>query len=169
MPPAAELTSGWRGNCGEALRGMGRVGTLAHGKQSAYLYQGAHARFTKFKTKLVFTFGIYLFVWRHQVASWLRDDFKAPLDPGHQVLSMFIPIYSLIVLWRFLQTIKATQLQTGMVSAISPARAFWWSSLWFSAGPYTNGQLNALATFAQGKASPTLAAPGPMAPLQARS
>ena len=75
-------------------------------------------RLTKFKTKLIFTLGIYLFVWRHQVATWLRDDFKAPLDPGREVLSMFIPIYGLVVLWRFLQTIKATQLQAGMSSVI---------------------------------------------------
>lgn len=111
-------------------------------------------RLTKFKTKLIFTLGIYLFVWRHQVASWLRDDFKAPLDPVREVISMFIPIYGLVVLWRFLQTIKATQLQTGMASVISPGRAFWWSSLWFSGGPYMNGQLNALDNFAKGKASP---------------
>jgi hypothetical protein len=115
-------------------------------------------RLTKFKTKQFFTLGIYFFVWRHQVSSWLRDDFKVTLDPGHEVLSMFIPIYGLIVFWRFLQTIKATQLQTGMASAISPGRAFWWSSLWFNGGPYMNGHLNALDTFAKGKASPTGAA-----------
>lgn len=116
-------------------------------------------RFTKFKTKLVFTFGVYSFVWRHQVAAWLRDDFTAALDPGQQVVSMFIPFYGLLVLWRFLQTIQATQRQAGMGSVISPARAFWWSSLWFGAGPYINGQLNALDAFAQGKAGAAAAAP----------
>ena len=110
-------------------------------------------RLTKFKTKQFFTGGIYYLVWRHQVASWLRDDFKAPLDPGREVWSMFIPIYGLIVTWSFLQTIKATQLQMGMASVISPARAFWWSSLWFSGGPYINHHLNALDTFTKGRAS----------------
>lgn len=124
-------------------------------------------RLTKFKTKLIFTLGIYLFVWRHQVASWLRDDFKAPLDPGHEVLSMFIPIYGLIVLWRFLQTIKATQLQAGMASVLSPGRAFWWSSLWFSGGPYMNRQLNALDNFAKGKASLAVTSPSSVNPLPA--
>jgi hypothetical protein len=101
-------------------------------------------RLTKFKTKQFFTLGIYFFVWRHQVATWLRDDFQAPLDPGHEVISMFIPIYGLVVLWGFLKAVKATQLQVGMGQTLSPGRAFWWSSLWFNAGPYINGQLNAL-------------------------
>jgi hypothetical protein len=119
-------------------------------------YEGAHVRLTKFKTKQFFTLGIYFFVWRHQVATWLRDDFQAPLDPAHEVISMFIPIYGLVVLWGFLKTVKATQLQVGMGQTLSPGRAFWWSSLWFNAGPYINGQLNALDSFAKGKA----AAPG---------
>jgi hypothetical protein len=110
-------------------------------------------RFTKFKTKLIFTLGIYLFVWRHQVATWLRDDFRAPLDPGHEVLTMFIPIYGLVAWWRFFKTIQATQKQMGMAYAISPARAFWWSSMWFDAGPYVNKHLNALDAFARGRAS----------------
>jgi len=110
-------------------------------------------RFTKFKTKAIFTLGIYMFVWRHQVATWLRDDFGAPLSPGREVWSAFIPIYGLIVWWRFLKTIKATQQQVGMTSTASPGRAFWWSSLWFGAGPYINKHLNALDTFAKGRSA----------------
>jgi len=63
-------------------------------------------------------------------------------------------------LWRFLQTIEATQLQARIASAISPARAFWWSSPWFSGGPYINRHLNGLDNFAKGKASPAGTAPG---------
>ena len=110
-------------------------------------------RFTKFKTKAIFTLGIYVFVWRHQVATWLRDDFGAPLSPGREVGSAFIPIYGLTVWWRFLKTIRATQQQVGMTSTVSPGRAFWWSSLWFGAGPYINKHLNALDAFARGRAS----------------
>jgi hypothetical protein len=110
-------------------------------------------RFTKFKTKLVFTLGIYAFVWRHQVATWLRDDFRAPLNPGSEVGSMFVPVYCLIKWWRFLKTIKATQQQMGATPVVSPGRAFWWSSMWFSAGPYINRHLNALDTFARGRAA----------------
>ena len=118
-------------------------------------------RFTKFKTKQFFTLGIYFFVWRHQVATWLRDDFQAPLEPGHEVISMFIPIYGLVVLWGFLKTVKATQQQAGMGQTLSPGRAFWWSPLWFNAGPYINGQLNALDSFARGKAAAEGALPTP--------
>ena len=78
-------------------------------------------RLTKFKTKLIFTLGIYLFVWRHQVATWLRDDFKAPLDPGREVLSMFIPIYGLVVLWRFLQTMADRLLDLGVTRVLIAA------------------------------------------------
>jgi len=52
-----------------------------------------------------------------------------------------------------LKTVKATQLQAGIGQTLSPARAFWWSSLWFNAGPYINGQLNALDSFARAKAA----------------
>jgi hypothetical protein len=110
-------------------------------------------RFTKFKTKAIFTLGIYMFVWRHQVATWLRDDFGAPLNAGSEVGAMFVPVYGLVKWWRLLKTIKATQQQAGMTSVVSPGRAFWWSSMWFSAGPYINRHLNALDTSARGKAS----------------
>ncbi len=74
---------------------------------------------------------------------------------------MFIPIYGLVVLWGFLKTVKATQQQAGMGQTLSPGRAFWWSSLWFNAGPYINGQLNALDSFARGKAAAAGALPAP--------
>jgi len=102
-------------------------------------------KFSKFKTKTILTLGIYLFVWRSHVAAWLRDEFQAPLNPGAEVVSLFIPIYGLIVWWRFLNTIRATELAAGITEVLSPARAFWWSSLWFCAGPYVNKHLNALA------------------------
>jgi hypothetical protein len=53
----------------------------------------------------------------------------------------------------FLKTVKATQLQVGMGQTLSPGRAFWWWSLWFNSGPHINGQLNALESFAKGKAA----------------
>lgn len=112
-------------------------------------------RFTKFKTKAFFSLGIYLFLWRYQVATWLRDDFGSQIDPGHEVISMFIPIYGWIAWWRFFKTISATQQHSGMTTAMSPGRAFWWSSMWFNAGPYSNKHLNALDTFAKGRASAT--------------
>lgn len=108
---------------------------------------------TKFKTKAFFTFSVYLFVWRHQVATWLRDEYGAPLDPQHEVLSMFIPIYSWIAWWNFLHVVQATQREAGVTTTLSPKRAFWWSSLWFNAGPYMNRQLNALRTYSSGKAA----------------
>ena len=45
-------------------------------------------RYSKFKTKAIFTFGIYLFVWRHQVATWLRDDFGALKRPRFRAALM---------------------------------------------------------------------------------
>lgn len=101
-------------------------------------------RFSKFKTKAFFTGGIYVFVWRYQVATWLRDGFGAPVSPGLVVGSSFVPIYGLIVWWRLLTVLKTVQQQAGLPSVVSPGRAFWWSSLWFAAGPYLNRHLNTL-------------------------
>jgi hypothetical protein len=75
---------------------------------------------------------------------------------------MFIPFYGLIVFWRFLRTIRTTQLQTRTASAISPVPAFWWSCLWFKGGPYINGHLKAVDNLRkrQGKGSAAGAAFG---------
>jgi hypothetical protein len=107
--------------------------------------------FSKFKTKLIFSLGIYALVWRYKAAKWLRDDFGAPLSPGGEVGGQFVPIYNIFVWWRFLVTIKKTELKAGVAKVVSPARAFWWSSLWFGAGPYLNRHLNALAETKSGK------------------
>jgi hypothetical protein len=108
-----------------------------------------------FKTKLVFTFGVYYFVWRHAVAKGLRDDFGVEINPGKQVWASFIPVYGAIVNWRFLKALKAT-IDTVVVLPVgsqrfSPARAFWWSSIWFAAGPYVNRHINTLYAFQGGR------------------
>lgn len=36
---------------------------------------------------------------------------------------------------------------------LSPGRAFWWSWIWFGAGPYVNRHLNALAATTPAKPS----------------
>lgn len=101
--------------------------------------------YSKFKTKTIFTLGIYQFVWRHHVATLLRDNYGAQLKPGTEVGSMFVPIWGLFVFWHFLTTIRDTQRAAGLTHVLSAGRAFWWSSLWFGAGPYVNRHLNLLA------------------------
>jgi hypothetical protein len=115
-------------------------------------------RYKGFKRKMVFTFGVYFLCWRYSVACGLRDDFGVRIDPGHEVLLGFVPVYGAIRWWRFLGELRAAQQRIGMAEVISPARAFWWSSLWFGGGPYINRHVNALYIFKQCRsaaASPT--------------
>jgi hypothetical protein len=108
-------------------------------------------RYTKFKTKLVFTLGIYFLVWRYKVARGLRDDFGVAIDPAKELWLGFIPIYGAIRWWRFLKQLQALQQRIGMPVVVSPARAFWLSSWWFASGPYLNKHLNALYVFQAGR------------------
>jgi hypothetical protein len=108
-----------------------------------------------FKTKAVFTLGIFYLVWRYKIAKGLKEDFGMDVEPGRQVWASFIPVYGAIVWWQFLKEFRTTIERVGMAAPIgsqkfSPARAFWWSSIWFGAGPYVNRHLNALYTYQAG-------------------
>jgi hypothetical protein len=116
-------------------------------------------RYCKFKTKLVFTLGIYYLVWRFKTARDLRDDFHLPLDPVKEFWLGFVPVYNTIRWWRILTQIRDLQARLGMAAPLSRARAFWLSSLWFAAGPYMNRHLNALYTFRDGQAAGFVASP----------
>lgn len=116
-------------------------------------------RFTGFKTKAFFTLGIYVWVWHSQVVRWLRDEIGSPVT-GQETWRLFIPGYNLVVWWRYFGWIRQAELLTMGVAEhargakpLSVGRAFWWSSLWFSAGPYTNRHLNAIDAFHRGAAS----------------
>jgi len=116
-------------------------------------------KYRKFKTKLVFTLGIYYLVWRWQFTKWLRDDFNLALDPKKEFWLGFVPVYGGIRWWRILTQLRDLQARLGMPAPLSRARAFWLSSLWFAAGPYVNRHLNALYTFQQGQAAGALTTP----------
>ena len=116
-------------------------------------------RFTGFKTKAFFTLGIYAWVWHARVVTWLKEEFDAPIT-GQETWRMFIPIYNLVVWWRYLCAIR--EIEVGTLAAadmsrgakpLSVGRAFFWSSMWFSAGPYVNRHLNALDAFKRGQVS----------------
>lgn len=116
-------------------------------------------RFTGFKTKAFFTFGIYVWVWHSRVVRWLKDEFDAPIT-GQETWRLFIPIYNLVVWWQYLAAIR--QVEMGTLAAgdfsrggkpLSVGRAFFWSSMWFSGGPYVNRHLNALDAFKRGQIS----------------
>ena len=70
-------------------------------------------KFTKFKTKVIFTLGIYFLVWRHALVKALRDDFGVPLEPGKELLLAFVPIVNIIRWWAILNEIKAVGERTG--------------------------------------------------------
>jgi hypothetical protein len=118
-------------------------------------------KYTKFKTKLTFTLGIYFLVWRYSIACGLRDDFGVQIDPGRELLLGLIPIYGAMRWWWFLKEVRATQQRVGMPMTISPGRAFWISSFWFGAGPYINRHINALYVFQAGRAAGAASTPIP--------
>jgi hypothetical protein len=117
-------------------------------------------RYTKFKTKVIFTAGIYVLVWHHKVAKWLRDELYVPVT-GQETWRLFIPIYNWVVWWRYLTIIRQTEISTfgpadiarGM-KPLSVWRACFWSGFWFYGGPYVNRHLNALDAFRRGLAAP---------------
>jgi hypothetical protein len=114
-------------------------------------------RWTGFKTKAFFTLNIYVLVWHAQVVNWLRHDFGVPIT-GQSTWFLFIPVYNWVVWWRYLSTIRQIESSTygpeefarGM-KPLSVARAFFWSGMWFSGGPYINRHLNALDAFKRGR------------------
>ena len=122
-------------------------------------------RFTGFKVKAIFTLGIYFWVWHARVVKWLGEEFGSPIT-GQETWRMFIPIYGAVIWWRYLVVIRDIEVRTlaaGDFSRggkpLSVGRAFFWSSLWVSAGPYVNRHLNALDAFRRGQASQLPAAP----------
>jgi len=107
----------------------------------------AMAKYSGGKTKVFFSFGIYLWFWTYSLFCNLRDDF------GNEVPSywwMLVPIYNWVVWWRFLTTIQRTQQRIGMGQTLSVGRAFFLSPFWFSSVPYVNRHVNALYTFRAG-------------------
>jgi hypothetical protein len=101
-------------------------------------------KYTKFKTKVICTVGIYFLVWRHDLVKGLRDDFGLQLDPGRELLLAFLPIIGL-VRWHFILTqVKALEERAGITKVISPMRGLFPSGMWFGGGPYVNKHLNAL-------------------------
>jgi hypothetical protein len=116
-------------------------------------------RFTGFKTKAIFTFGIYVWVWHAQVVTWLKEEFDAPIT-GQETWRLFIPFYGAVVWWRYFAAIRQVEVTTLAAAdfsrggkPLSVGRAFFWSSMWFSAGPYVNRHLNALDAFRRGQVS----------------
>src|SRR3954453_5278760 len=117
-------------------------------------------RFTGFKTKAIFTFGIYLWVWHARVVRWLAEEFDTP-TAGQETWRLLIPFYNCVVWWHYLCLIRDVERDSFSASdhsrggkPLSVGRAFFWSSLWFGGGPYINRHLNALDAFARGRATP---------------
>jgi hypothetical protein len=116
-------------------------------------------RFTGFKTKFFFTFGIYWWVWHSRVIGWLREEFDPTIE-GQETWRLLIPFYSLVIWWRYLSIIRRIETESFAASdysrggkPLSVGRAFFWSSLWFAAGPYCNRHLNALDAYRRGQMS----------------
>lgn len=117
-------------------------------------------RFNGYKTKALVTLGLYVFFWHRHVVLWLRQEFGVAAQ-GQETWRLFVPFYSLIVWWKFLALVRAVEastlgaadIQRG-IKPLSVGRAFFWSSMWFNAGPYVNRHLNALAAFRRGQAVP---------------
>jgi hypothetical protein len=114
-------------------------------------------RWTGFKTKAIFTLGVYVLLWHAKVVTWLREEFQQPVAQ-QQTWRLFIPIYSWVVWWRYLVHIRQVEVATfgaaefgrGM-KPLSVGRAFFWSGMWFSGGPYVNRHLNALDAYRRGQ------------------
>jgi hypothetical protein len=123
-------------------------------------------RWTGFKTKAFFSLGIYWYFWHRSVCLWLRNEVGITVTE-QETWRLFIPIYNLVVWWKFLALIR--QVSAGTLSSssytagmkpLSLGRAFFWSTwAWFGGGPYVNRYLNAIDAFRRGQASvPTPAA-----------
>jgi hypothetical protein len=120
-------------------------------------------RFTGFKTKAFFTLGIYVWVWHARVVTWLKNEFD-PTISGQETWRLLIPFYNLVVWWRFLAGIRDIEAATLAAAdygrggkPLSVGRAFFWSSMWFSGGPYVNRHLNALDAYRRGRVSQSTA------------
>jgi len=118
-------------------------------------------RFTGFKTKAFFTFGIYFWVWHARVVRWLAEEFGVS-TAGQETWRLFVPFYNCVVWWHYLCLIRDVERHSFAASdhsrggkPLSVGRAFFWSSLWFGGGPYINRHLNALDAFARGRATTT--------------
>jgi hypothetical protein len=120
-----------------------------------------HVKFTKFKTKIIFTLGIYFLVWRHAVVKGLRDDFGLQLDPGKELLLAFVPLVNYIRWDSILTQVKELEERARVPEVISPFRAVFISVFWFAGGPYVNKHLNALYATNGTFATATLQAPVP--------
>jgi hypothetical protein len=117
-------------------------------------------RWTGFKAKDFFTVGIYWWFWHRNVCLWLRDEVGVTVTE-QETWRLFIPIYNVVVWWKFLALIRQVSPSTltagsygqGM-KPLSVGRAFFWSSwAWFGAGPYVNRYLNAIDAYKRGQAS----------------
>lgn len=51
----------------------------------------------------VVTFGIYGLYWMHQVHKQFASGLDADFDPRRRTLGLFVPIYNLVVIWKFCQ------------------------------------------------------------------
>jgi hypothetical protein len=118
-------------------------------------------KYTKFKTKVIFTLSIYFLVWRHAVVKGLRDDFGLQLDPGKELLLAFVPIVGIVRWYSILTQVQALEQQRGIQKVISPVRAIFPSGMWFGGGPYVNRHLNALYETSGSYANATFQAPAP--------
>jgi hypothetical protein len=125
-------------------------------------------RFTGFKTKAICTFGIYVWVWHARVVGWLNEEFDAQIR-GQETWRLLIPFYNCVVWWRYFGAIRDIEVRTLAAAdfrrggkPLSVGRAFFWSSLWFAAGPYTNRHLNALDAFRRGRDSQVAAPASPL-------
>ncbi|HEY2702718.1 MAG TPA: hypothetical protein VGL20_03415 [Candidatus Dormibacteraeota bacterium] len=103
-------------------------------------------RWSGAKVKVLFTAGIYWYFWHSYVCEWLRS---AGIEtPEQDWWRLFIPIYNLVVLWRFYGIVRNAEIATlGTMNnkPLSVPRAFFWSAMWFAAVPHVNRHLNALA------------------------
>jgi hypothetical protein len=97
------------------------------------------------KTKVAFTFGIYVLFWRHKIRVWLRDDFGLAINPKREFWLTFVPFVNLIHWWQLLEEIKGAQKRAGMTEHLHVAHAFFLSAFWFASVPYVDKHLNALA------------------------
>jgi hypothetical protein len=107
-------------------------------------------KYTHARSKVFFTFGVYLWFWHYSLMCNLRDDFNVDIDPGREMSLLLVPFYGAYRWWLVLKHIQGLQQHSGLGVVMSPARAFWISSAWFGSAVYVNKQINALYFFRQG-------------------
>jgi hypothetical protein len=106
-------------------------------------------------------------VWHAKVVTWLREEFHVPVT-GQATWGLFIPIYNWVVWWRYLALIRQIEASTYGAAEfsrggkpLSVGRAFFWSGMWFSGGPYVNRHLNGLDAFRRGQTVAARLMPSP--------